>query len=307
MTEALAVPSAELADGAQARPLTVCADDFGLAPGIDAAILDLVDRGRLAAVSCMVLGASWPCSASSLRASRANIEVGLHFTLTHLAPAGPLPRLAPHGQLPALAALVRSALSRRVDQGEIATELQRQIDRFEAAMGAPPDFIDGHQHVHQLPGVRNAVLAVMHQRLANRGAWLRYPAMPPGDGLIHGVAIARSWAVSALGLGFRDAGTRLGIPGNGTFRGIRNGVGEPRFAELFRRFVRRLGPRPLLMCHPGLEGDPFVTDPDGATAARRDEHAFLASDEFLACLAERRLRLAGLGCRRHPAIGTGPW
>jgi hypothetical protein len=296
--------SADVDSDVQTRPLTVCADDFGLAPGIDEAILDLVDRGRLAAVSGMVLGRSWSRSASSLRAIRGNVEVGLHFTLTHLAPAGPLPRLAPHGQLPALAALVRSALLRRLDAGEIATEMQRQIDRFEAAMGAPPDFIDGHQHVHQLPGVRDAVLAVVRHRLADRGAWLRYPSMPPGDAFIHGVAIARSWAVSALGLGFRDAGARLGIAGNGTFRGIRAGVGGPRFAELFRRFVRRLGARPLLMCHPGLEGDPFVADQDGATAARRDEHAFLASDEFLACLAERRLRITGLRRRRDPPMSS---
>lgn len=276
------------------RPLTVCADDYGLAAGIDAAILDLVERRRLAAVSCMVIGRSWQQSAPALRAHRHCTEIGLHFTLTNLAPAGPMPRLAPRGRLPDLGGLVRDAMIKRLDRDEIAAELTRQIDRFTAAIGAPPDFVDGHQHVHQLPGVRRAVLAVFRDRLAKHGAWLRYPAMPPGDILVHRVAMVRTLAISALGLGFRQGGAALGIAGNGTFRGVRNGSGEPPFARLFRRFVRRLGDRPLLMCHPGEEGDPFVADRNATLAARQDEYAFLASDEFADVLAENGLRLAGL-------------
>jgi len=205
-----------------------------------------------------------------------------------------MPRLAPRGRLPGLGGLIRDAMMKRLDRDEIAAELLRQIDRFEDGMGRLPDFVDGHQHVQQLPGVRGAVLAVFASRLAASGAWLRYPAMPLTDALVHRVAMARTAVISSLGLGFRQAGHALGIAGNGTFRGVRDGRGGPPFATLFGRFVRGLGPRPLLMCHPGEEGDPFVADRDGARRARQDEHAFLASNEFTDILAENGLRLAGL-------------
>lgn len=280
------------------RSLTLCADDFGLATGIDDAILDLIERRRLSAVSCLVVGRSWLRSAPFLCRYAGEVEIGLHFTLTHLAPAGPMPRLAPRGTLPPLAPLIRAAVMKRLDGDEIRAELDRQLDLFFAAIGRPPAFLDGHQHVHQLPGVREVVIAACRDRLA--GAWLRYPAMPPQDVLVHRTAIARTLTIGALGRGFRALGGAHGIAGNGTFRGVRSGRGEPPFAVLFRRFLRRLGERPLMMCHPGAEGDPFVSDREAATLARRDEYRFLASADFPRVLNDFRLSLGGL---RGPAAG----
>jgi predicted glycoside hydrolase/deacetylase ChbG (UPF0249 family) len=275
------------------RALTLCADDFGLAPGIDEAILDLAGRGRLTAVSSLVLGENWATAAAQLRLFAGTIEIGLHFALTHLAPAGPMPRLAPAGRLPSLARLIAESLTRRLDVGEIAAEVTRQIELFTAVFGRAPDFLDGHQHVHQLPGVRDAVFAVFRDRLSPSGAWLRYVAMPPGDALTHRIAMQKTWILAALGAGFRERGRALAIAGNGSFRGVRDGDrGE--YAALFRRFVRGLGDRALIMCHPGFEGDPSVADKEAAARARRDEHAFLASDEFLAVIDRHRLRLARL-------------
>jgi predicted glycoside hydrolase/deacetylase ChbG (UPF0249 family) len=274
-------------------PLTICADDYGLGNGIDAAVLALIEKQRISAVSCMVVGTSWQRSAPRLREHHDRTEIGLHFTLTHLPPAGPMPRLAARGRLPELGGLVRDALIKHLDRDEITAEFCRQIDRFATAMGFLPDFIDGHQHVHQLPVVRDAVLAVFRDRLA--GAWLRYPAMPPADALVHRVAMRRTWVISALGLGLRARGRALGINGNGMFRGVRDGRDEPPFAQLFRRFARGLAGRSLLMCHPGLEGDPFLADREQATRVRRDEYEFLNSGEVLDVMDENRLRLATLG------------
>ena len=41
------------------RRLWLCADDYGIAPGVNAAIRDLIERGRLNATSVMVVAPSF--------------------------------------------------------------------------------------------------------------------------------------------------------------------------------------------------------------------------------------------------------
>lgn len=273
------------------QPFTLCADDFGLAPGIDDAIAALIVDQRLSATSCIVLGERWPRAAKLLTSLDTTAEIGLHFTLTDHVPAGPMPNLAPTGRLPSLGRLLALCLTGRISRGEVVAELERQIDRFAAAVGRPPDFLDGHQHVHQFPLVRDAVLAVFARRLLPLGAWLRYPASPARDILVHRVAARRVCAINLLGLGFRRRGRLAGINGNGTFRGVRDVISEPSFEQLFQRFLSQLGERALIMCHPGNEGDPFAADALAGTEARRDEYRFLASPRFPEILAVRGLVL----------------
>src|SRR3954463_11159393 len=76
------------------RRIWLCADDYGIAPGVDAAIRDLIARGRLNATSVMVAAPSFaPQSAAMLDAlnnAGARAAIGLHVTLT-----GPLRPKAP--------------------------------------------------------------------------------------------------------------------------------------------------------------------------------------------------------------------
>src|SRR5258708_20404269 len=74
------------------RRIWLCADDYGLSPGVNRAIRDLIERGRLNATSVMVVGpavgrdeitALKTAVAKSLRCA-----IGLHFTLP--APFRPL-------------------------------------------------------------------------------------------------------------------------------------------------------------------------------------------------------------------------
>lgn len=48
-----------------------------------------------------------------------------------------------------------------------------QLERFIQLMGRWPDFIDGHQHVHQFPLIRKAMMAVYEQRLQSPAVWVR--------------------------------------------------------------------------------------------------------------------------------------
>ena len=273
------------------KPILVCADDYGIAPGVSAAIRALVAAGRLSATSCMVVGHWWDEEAPRLRPFEGSLDIGLHFTLTELAPLGPMRDLAPSGRLPPLRTLIRRALLGRLDPGEIACELERQIDRFVALMGCEPAFLDGHQHVHQLPGVRDAVVDVFCRRLQPAGAWMRFPAGAPADLFAHRTAFVRALAINGLGLGFRRRCRARGIPGNSSFRGVRGFANEAPYPQLMALFLKGIDRGGLIMCHPGM-ADAALRAVDPVTTAREEEFAFLASDAFPALLRAYGCRLA---------------
>jgi len=64
------------------RRIRLIADDYGLAPGVSAAILDLLDRGRLTGTSCMTGFAQWAQEAERIKPLCGRVAVGLHLTLT---------------------------------------------------------------------------------------------------------------------------------------------------------------------------------------------------------------------------------
>lgn len=151
-----------MSDDTPCRRLILCADDFGLSEGINGAILDLVRQERLTAVSIMAPGPALNLGAAFLRTLRQQVDMGVHLTLTGpgLKPLGPMPRLAPNGSFPSLEHLMRLAATGKLRPmaDEIALEIARQYDRICQCLNGPPDFIDGHQHVHQLPVIRDHVV-----------------------------------------------------------------------------------------------------------------------------------------------------
>ncbi len=50
---------------------------------------------------------------------------------------------------------------RQLKPALIAAEIHAQIEKFTATFGAPPDYLDGHQHVQIFPQVRDAFLDVV--------------------------------------------------------------------------------------------------------------------------------------------------
>lgn len=272
--------------------ITLCADDYGLAPGLGTAIRGLIAAGRLQATGCMTGSPFWPDEARLLKPLDGMADIGLHITLTDQPPLGAMPLLAPEGRLPGVGALVKAALARRLDQAEIAAELERQMDSFEAHFGRPPDFLDGHHHVHQLPVVRDVVVDLWRRRMGGRG-WVRSCWDSPAAILRRGVHAAKSLVIAGLGLGLRRRLQAGGIPHNASFRGAYDLSGRVPFDRLFRAFTDRPGPRSLVMVHPGLVDGP-LRRADSLTDQREAEYRFLSSEDFAFCLAERGIRLARL-------------
>jgi predicted glycoside hydrolase/deacetylase ChbG (UPF0249 family) len=282
------------------RAFVLCADDFGLTAGVSRAILSLLAKGRLTATGAMTSRPAWREFAPDLKAFAGKADLGLHFNLTCAAPLGAMPALAPGGALPPLGRVAKAALASAPARAEIAAELARQLDAFEDALGVPPDFVDGHQHVHVLPGVRGAVIDAVARRYPEGSVYLRDPFDTPGAIVARGEAVGKALVIAALALGLGRQARGRGIPVNDSFAGV--SAFDPRrdYGEAFRRFVMVRKGRLLVMCHPGEARDPDLAGLDPVAATRPIEAAYLGGNQFLEDMTEAVLRPA-----RFAAIEPG--
>ena len=254
----------------------LCADDFAMTDGVSRSILALLEDGRLSATGAMTNRPHWPRFAGDLAAHAGHADLGLHLNLTCAAPLSPMPRLAPGGELPKLGELARAAVASAEVRSEIALEIDRQLDAYEQALGRTPDFVDGHQHVHVLPGIRGAVLSSIARRYPAGSVYLRDPSDRAAAIRARGVAVGKALVISGLGWGMRRAAARCGIPVNRGFSGASPFDPARDFADDLARFLIRPGPAHLVMCHPGFIDDELaMLDP--VIATRPLEHAALAA------------------------------
>lgn len=271
--------------------IILCIDDFGLSEGIDEAVIALIDDGRMTATSVMVGGPTAEQNAARLLARADLADIGLHLTLTDLAPLGAMPGFAPQGVPPRLGPLVAKGVAMLLPYSEIKAEIGRQIDRFEALFGRAPDHVDGHQHVHLLPQVRNALMAHFDSgRLRADRTYVRSCAEPMARIVRRGIEVPKTAFLSLLAGGLvRECATR-GIRTNDSFRGVTAFRTDRPFGDTFRLFLDAGGRVPLAMCHPAIGGPFHATDPIGA--ARMLEYAYYAGPAFAADLAAAGMKPA---------------
>jgi hypothetical protein len=275
---------------ASTHPVVLCADDFGITEGVSRGILDLARQSRLSATSAMVNRPWWPRLGPVLRAFEGRFGVGLHLNLTLGEPLGTLPHLAAAGILPGLSAVLRRGLARQLPADEIDAEIDRQLNAFEAVLRRPPDFVDGHQHVHVLPGVRAALLRALQDRAWGGRVWLRDPSDRLGSILQRRVAASKALTVRALASGFAGQARASGFVVNEGFSGFSPFDPARDVAADFDRFFDRLGPQPVIMCHPG-HADEELRALDPVVEMREREYAYLASEEFVKLLDRREVCL----------------
>lgn len=274
------------------RRIWLCADDYGMSPGVNRAIRDLIEMGRLNATSVMVVGpAIGRDEVSALQsAAKANprCAIGLHATLT--APFRPLTmhfRPLDGGLFLPNAKLLRRGLAGRLDFELIHTEVTVQIQAFADLFGRAPDYVDGHQHAQLFPGVRQAFLAAVKEAVPK--AWIRQCGRD------------RQWAqrldspkalvLDALSAQFRKHAARAELAFNPAFAGAYDFSKKPEFGALMRQFLQGMPEGGLVMCHPGIVDD-VLTSLDPLTVQREREYEFLRSEHLLPMLAAHGLTLS---------------
>lgn len=265
-----------------ARRLALCADDFGLTPGISAGIARLARAQRLSAISCITNSPHWQASALLLGGLPETVDVGLHINLTEGRPLSPaLARVWP--QLPELPVLMVRAHLGLLPRAALHDEVQAQLSALRSSTGATPAFIDGHQHVHHLPVLRGIILDLV-EHLQPLPA-LRNTARVSGPRF--GV---KRWLIEHTGaralarqLARRKLAHNLVLLGVYDFR-------DPDYRSLMRGWLNQLpAAGGLLFCHPGetAPGAPA----DRIAAARERELDYLGSNHFEQDLAAANVML----------------
>jgi predicted glycoside hydrolase/deacetylase ChbG (UPF0249 family) len=273
--------------------ITLCADDYALSHGVSAGILEALRAGRLSAVSVLTNGPRFPALGRDLARGEFDADIGLHLNLTLGAPLAAMPKFAPKGAFPPVSEVIRLSMRGRAPMEEIRDEIDRQLDRFEAVMSRPPDFVDGHQHVQALPHIRGALLDALKQRRLQGKCWLRDSGDSLHRILLRGGQARKALVVRGLAAGFRRAAGRAGFVVNEGFAGFSDFNPGHDYAAQFETYLRARGRRHLIMCHPGhVDEDLRALDP--VTVTREQELAFLLSPRFEEMLARRGLRLGRL-------------
>jgi predicted glycoside hydrolase/deacetylase ChbG (UPF0249 family) len=260
--------------------IILCADDYALTEGVSRAVGELAAARRISATSALVTTPHWPAMAPRLAAHRGRIALGLHLNLTLGRPLGAMPRLAPRGTFPRRNELLARALL-RLGAAEVAAEIARQLDAFEARVGFPPDHIDGHEHIHVLPSIRRPLLEVVARRYPGTKPLIRDPSDRWSAIAARGLARTKATIVATLAMGFGAAAQRHGLPVNQGFSGFSDfDVREPYALELEKALCEP-GPRHIVMCHPG-HPDAELAAIDPVVERRRMEYETLMRDASLA-------------------------
>lgn len=273
-----------------ARVLTLCADDFGLAPGITRGIQALAHAQRLSAISCTTSSPYWREAAPLLRSLPEGLCVGLHFNLSQGKPlSAELARVWP--ELPSVPRLTVLAQLHRLPLRELRFEWLAQLDAFAQATGRAPHMVAGHGDVHRLPGVRQVVLDGI-------APFAPRPAVRSTARLLGPRFAFKRWVMGHTGgRALQRDITKLGLRHNACLAGVYDFT-EPDYRALVRQWLALL-PREggLLACQPAEVAD--AGDPLGDTRLR--EFAYFESDAFTRDLAEAQVTLGQAWVRAQRA------
>lgn len=205
----------------------LCADDFGMSADINEAIIMLTQKNKLSAVSCMTNYPYWKQGATALREQK-HIELGLHFNIES-------------AKLPIL--IIRAYL-RLLNKKAIRKHLDNQYQGFIDGIGQAPDFIDGHQHIHQLPVIRNILLDFIKEKKLTSTCWVRSTKNRQKS--------LKAKIINLLGGKHLDTQLKKnGINHNTDFSGIYSFHTSKDYANHLDHFINTVLTNGLIMCHPG--------------------------------------------------------
>lgn len=150
--------------------LIINADDAGIDEARNRGILEAIDKGVVRSISLIVGQAGFEDAVKKFK-NKKNISVGLHFNLTAERPLARGLRMLvkSDGAFFDKFELFQKAMRGEINPAEAARELQAQLAAFQAT-GITLSHLDGHNHVHLLPGIREAISMVMPQK-----TWVRLP------------------------------------------------------------------------------------------------------------------------------------
>jgi len=283
------------------KNLIVNADDLGWTGGVNRGILDAFRRGIVTSTSLLASGSAFLEAAKAAK-SAPGLGVGVHLNLSDGAP------VADHESVTSLlndkgefADGPESLLLKRARRGlvldEVEEEWDAQIQKVRDA-GIRPTHLDGHKHVHMLPGLFGIALRLAKKhgieavRVSLEESSLR-AALAFGEKHRAGIVMKQGVQARALKLLARDArqqAARAGIATADYFCGI------AQTGELTRQGVERLltslpEGTTELMCHPGYADEALQKTATRLQASRQKELDILTDTRIRNLVASQGIRL----------------
>lgn len=268
------------------KGVVLCADDFAVHASASLGIARLAAMGRISATSAMVLSPRWAQDVALLQDLRDKIDVGLHLDWT-----SDFALAAGHG-MSLGAAMLKAALG-GFEQAAARVVIERQLDVFEAQWQAPPDFVDGHQHVQQFAGIREALVQALTSRYGSPNGSLNgrsaYPPYLRISRAPSGAADLKSRVIAAMGASaLEKIAANAGIARAKALLGVYDFSGdEARYAQKMEGWLSAAPAGSIIMCHPARSVEPD----DVIGVARAQEFAYLGGADFAAALARARVRV----------------
>ncbi|WP_028101303.1 ChbG/HpnK family deacetylase [Pseudoduganella violaceinigra] len=241
------------------KRLIINADDIGMHPAVDDGVAELVDNGVVRAASVMVLGRPNRDTLTGIARRGASLGLHLDFTsaLAHSA----------YQDTTSLPSLMMSAWGGMLNPTRVLAAVDGQIQRFGELTGRAPDFIDGHEHVHQFPVIRDTLAQVLAARQM-QGTHIRITAPRQWRG-------TKAALIGALGsAALAKRVLKLGCRINGDFAGVYDLTATADLPALWRQWLAgapQMGG--LMMCHPACQDL-------GREAFRVREFQFLMGAQF---------------------------
>jgi len=287
------------------KNLIVNADDLGWTEGVNRGILEAFHHGIVTSTSLLANGAAFAGGVEAAR-SAPGLGVGVHLNLSDGPPVADrkiVPTLLNrNGEF---AGGPESLLFRRARGGLVLAEVERewhaQIQKVRDA-GIAPTHLDGHKHVHMLPGLFEIALRLAKRhdvgaiRVSLESSSLR-AALSSGARQNAGVVMKQGVQARGLKLLARDAreqAERAGISTADYFCGIAQ-TGELT-REGLEQFVKSLPEGTTeLVCHPGYADAALRKTPTRLQDSRQTELRILTDTGIRNLVASLGIRLIDYG------------
>jgi hypothetical protein len=219
--------------------IIVCADDFGMSPGVNSAIIKLLENKRISAVSCLVNGDAWDEGADLLKRF-SDVDIGLHLSFRKLN----------------FNKIMELAYLRKIGKEIILDDFKAQLECFHKGLGRFPDFIDSHQYIHQLPVFRLAFMELIDS-LNTQRIYIRNSSMPLINIFRRNISIFKNIFISIPGAIFKRRLLEKHLYTNNDFFGVYNFKSKGKFQKIFTSFIKTVYTQnSIFVVHPGYKTKP---------------------------------------------------
>jgi len=287
------------------KSLIVNADDLGWTEGVNRGILEAFQHGIVTSASLLANGAAFAGGVAAAR-SAPGLGVGVHLNLSDGSPlASQITITSLLNKEGEFAGGPERLLLRRARNGLLLAEVEKEWDaqiRKVRDAGITPTHLDGHKHVHMLPGLFEIALKLAKRhnigaiRVSLEASSLR-AALASGGKQNSGVVLKQGVQARGLKLLARDAREQAGRAGISTadyFCGIAQ-TGELT-REGVEQFLKSLPAGTTeLMCHPGYADAALKKTPTRLQVSRETELRILTDTGIRNLVASLGIRLIDYG------------